>query len=51
VSFPAPCLRTPPTPRFQQVPATALGPRMQWPDGVPAWLPGLLKEFEVTFGD
>ncbi|MEV4174536.1 hypothetical protein [Nonomuraea sp. NPDC049709] len=27
VSFPTPCLRTPATPRFQQVPATALGER------------------------
>ncbi|MFI7701797.1 hypothetical protein [Nonomuraea sp. NPDC049480] len=44
VSFPAPCLRTPPTPRLQQLPATALGDTRPWPHDVPAWLPGLLKE-------
>ncbi|MEO3869702.1 hypothetical protein ABGB18_12805 [Nonomuraea sp. B12E4] len=27
VAFSGPCLRTPPSPRFQQVPATALGDR------------------------
>ncbi|MFG1705501.1 hypothetical protein ACFLIM_20120 [Nonomuraea sp. M3C6] len=46
VSLPAPCLRTPATPRYQQVPTTALGDRehkKRWTLGVPAWLPGLLK--------
>ncbi|KAB8190388.1 hypothetical protein FH608_036155 [Nonomuraea phyllanthi] len=41
VSFPAPCLRTPATPRFQQVPATALG---EYGKRWPAWVTGLLKE-------
>ncbi|MFC4112698.1 hypothetical protein [Nonomuraea zeae] len=47
VSFPAPCLRTPTTPRFQQVPATALGEQEEdkvWVRDVPAWLSGLLAE-------
>ncbi|WP_345567996.1 hypothetical protein [Nonomuraea rosea] len=46
VSYPAPCLRTPATPRFQQVPATALGEHRGkvWVRHVPAWLSGLLAE-------
>ncbi|TMR13716.1 hypothetical protein ETD86_30215 [Nonomuraea turkmeniaca] len=46
VSFSAPCRRTPPTPRFQQVPATALDRHKHWPSEVPAWLPGLLKQVQ-----
>jgi hypothetical protein len=40
VSFPAPCLRTPSTPRLRQVPATALATREHrkpWLRDVPAW--------------
>ncbi|WP_188188632.1 hypothetical protein [Nonomuraea sp. SYSU D8015] len=44
VSFPAPCVRTPPTPRLQQLPTTALGDRRHWPGDVPAWTPGPLDE-------
>jgi hypothetical protein len=48
VTFPAPCLRTPATPRYQQVPATALGEQHAkvWLRDVSAWLPGLLKDLE-----
>ncbi|MFC4010942.1 hypothetical protein ACFOY2_27190 [Nonomuraea purpurea] len=50
VSFPAPCLRTPATPR-QQVPATALGGgehRERWLRDMPAWLPsGLIQELKT----
>jgi hypothetical protein len=46
VSFPAPCLRTPPGPHLQQVPATALGHSKHWPHDVPSWLPGLLKQVQ-----
>jgi hypothetical protein len=48
--YPAPCLRTPPTPRLQQVPATALGHRGHWSGDVPAWPPGLLKEVRNAIG-
>ncbi|MEV0228477.1 hypothetical protein [Nonomuraea sp. NPDC050786] len=42
VSFPGgPCLRTPATPRFQQVPAIALG---EYGKRLPDWLSGLLRE-------
>ncbi|MFI7639181.1 hypothetical protein [Nonomuraea sp. NPDC049400] len=41
VSFPGPCLRTPATPRFQQVPASALG---EYRRHLPEWLAGLLGE-------
>ncbi|MGP3917976.1 hypothetical protein [Nonomuraea sp. 10N515B] len=44
VAFPGPCVRTPPTPRFQEVPATALRHHAHWSGEVPDWLPGLLKE-------
>ncbi|WP_431920009.1 hypothetical protein [Nonomuraea jabiensis] len=40
-SMSSPCLRTPATPRFQQVPAIALGDRGK---RVPAWLAGLIEE-------
>ncbi|TMR95276.1 hypothetical protein [Nonomuraea basaltis] len=53
VSFPAPCLHTPPppTPRLQEMPAAALGHDERWPHEVPAWLPGLLKEIEDAVED
>ncbi|MGW0810482.1 hypothetical protein [Nonomuraea sp. NPDC002799] len=50
-AFRAPCLRTPATPRFQQVPATALGRHelgRHWTRDVPAWLPALPQDLEKS---
>ncbi|HEX4817265.1 MAG TPA: hypothetical protein VFV66_31375 [Nonomuraea sp.] len=47
VSFPAPCLRTPPPPatRYQEVSVTALDDRGRvLSRDIPAWLPDLLDE-------
>jgi hypothetical protein len=46
VGYPAPCLRTPPGPRVQQVPATALGHRKRWHRELESWFPGLLQRIE-----
>ncbi|MGP3962907.1 hypothetical protein ACTWPT_43650 [Nonomuraea sp. 3N208] len=51
VSFPAPCLRTPSTPRFQEVPATALSDHKHGHSEIPDWLPGLLKEVANAIED
>lgn len=50
VSLPAPCLRTPATPRpYHQVPATALGEHdKNWLRDVPAWLAEPLREMQET---
>ncbi|MFI6921597.1 hypothetical protein ACIBIZ_16735 [Nonomuraea spiralis] len=52
VSYPMPCLRTPPTPHIQQVPAAALGDRRlaRWRHREPASAPPELRQPIVPGG-